>query len=349
MNHQDQEVLRLRAENTVLLARVATPQGGNVRRRTDPLTEAMRKTVFTTLKDYVWRTHKFITSPRQELRVANSVLNHMKLPQYIGNTAEVAEARRVWLSVYQDMVVHQLNKVRTYISGRAKEAAFEYMYENEGNLPNTGQLMAIAKRELANENMQRIFNFYVEKMLPRVTGNTTYWNDKKRYFSTVSTCIIEEAGIEQGKCYVPPGTEAFMLVCLEGYGSVWKEQFKLKQEEGPKAAIVTPRASKRSGPLTDAQKEWRCKFTNMDNGQCRYGGWTAEGTKRFGQYLKLVKAARLTPNSSDYEMRAQVAIRLRNDVAETNLEDYHANKKAKRSEYVPPEIEEIEDVWDEDE
>jgi hypothetical protein len=40
-----------------------------------------------------------------------------------------------------------------------------YMYENEG-IFNTGQLMAIAKRELA-ENMQRIFNFYVEDASPR--------------------------------------------------------------------------------------------------------------------------------------------------------------------------------------
>jgi hypothetical protein len=59
-------------------------------------------------------------------------------------------------------------------------------------------------------------------MLPR-DRETLYWNDKKRYF-TVSTCVIEELALN--KNVMSPSTEAFMLVCLEGYGTVWKEQFK---------------------------------------------------------------------------------------------------------------------------
>jgi hypothetical protein len=40
------------------------------------------------------------------------------------------------------------------------------LHVRERGIFNTGQLMAIAKRELA-ENMQRIFNFYVEDVSPR--------------------------------------------------------------------------------------------------------------------------------------------------------------------------------------
>jgi hypothetical protein len=138
-----------------------------------------------------------------------------------------------------------------------------------------------------------------------------------------------------------PGTEAFMLVCLEGYGTVWKEQFKLRQEE----ALRRPSSptSKRSGPLTI--KEWRCKF-NMDNGQCRYGGWTAENEAL--QAMRSWSKLRLTENSSDFEMRTDsYSIEMRSQ--RPLLRSIMPRKKAKRSEYVPPEIEEIEDVWDEDE
>jgi hypothetical protein len=70
------------------------------------------------------------------------------------------------------MVVHQLNKVRTYISG--VPGSYGYMYENR---LQHWAVNAIAKRELAKHAKK--FN-YVEDA-SRVTGNTTYWNDKKRY------------------------------------------------------------------------------------------------------------------------------------------------------------------------
>jgi hypothetical protein len=54
----------------------------HVLERTDPLTEAMRRRLDHS-QGHVWRTHS-LSQVHVRNFAANSVLNHMKLPQYVG-------------------------------------------------------------------------------------------------------------------------------------------------------------------------------------------------------------------------------------------------------------------------
>jgi hypothetical protein len=270
----------------------------------------------------LWRTIKFITHTSQKEEITEKLRGMLNLEAHEGNSPAAQAARENWCRIYESVVMSEINKCRTYVIGRIREAVFEYKDTHKGEFPPLDLWKLCASREIKEDNMT-VFVDYMDKLLPRATGNTVHWGKSKRCFETVSTCSFP--GTPEAM-FVPPSTEGFLLTVLEGYGTVWHKQWLFKQEHGKKAELPCPRA-KQGEELSAEDKTWLSKYTNMDNGQKEFGGWLPEGIKKFVDNTIMVRQARQMGRAPTLEARALALMRTRNGVTVQTAAEFNDKKR----------------------
>lgn len=317
----------------------------------------MKDLIYQTVKNTAWRTTKFVTSQAQEVRLANLVFDNLGMEEYADVNDPTLPARReTWMETYQEYCLTCLNSVRTYIIGQMKKVCFAYMDDHNGNMPVLDDVFDCTRRTCnltrsiwteGTADEDTLVRWYFDELLPRTTGNTNHWSESKRFFTPCSECTMVEPPFA-GKLYLTPSTEAFALIVMDGYRVVWQKQFKQKREEGRNSKIKTPRV-KAGMELSADDKEWRCKYTDMDNGQSRYGGWNTEGITKFARHLKGIKESRAMARNVTAETRIMVAIRGYHGVTQTNLRDYDLSRKKRQRDSTAVQREPIETCFDDDE
>jgi hypothetical protein len=143
----------------------------------------------------------------------------------------------------------EINKCRTYVIGRIHEAVFEYKDTHEGEFPPLDLWKLCASREIKEDNMT-VFVDYMDKLLPRATGNTVHWGKSKRCFETVSACNFPG---NPKPCLFLQVLKVFCSLSSKVMGQCGK-QWLFKQEHGKKAEL----------PCPDAKQQKNCPLrTNL--------------------------------------------------------------------------------------
>lgn len=343
LSETDQQIADLQAQ-LAASQQAHVARGATASKKKRERSDEMEKLIAKTVKDVTWRTVKYVTSDKQEQQLAIMVLDNLGLDEYLGNDAETQARRQVWLSVYASYCTQELNKTRSYVISRLKEAAFEYMDAHDGKLPSPAQIISCGKRVVTVPAMRTLFEWYVDKYLVRAAGNTTHWNENKRLFEIISECHFPG---EPTKYYITASTEAFACIVFDGYSLVWKNQWQLKKDN-KKAKIPVPRR-KKGVVLTAQQKSLRSKYTDMDNGQTRFGGWNTEAIRKFTQLKDLIKEARALEPNLDVERDCMASLKVEHGLEEEEtLEEYLSKKKKSKKTSSAPVVEEIDCFGDED-
>lgn len=339
-------VEQLEKENQAQANQLAASNG----RKSTPLKKEMQERIKSKVRMELWRTIKFVSSNNQQMQMTRMLCTLLGDENMTGNGPEAEHARQEWVTLHADYCLQQLNNTRSYVIGRLREAAFAYMDQeaagSDDGVPTLLSYASLKKAIYRNFDPDtdegafdmRTFQWYVHKLLPRAAGNPKHWGVTKYCFKTISVSHFPDSPT---KLHVPPNTEAFCLIVWEGYSQLWKEQW-IKKRQDPKANIKPPRKKGGQEP-TNEEKKLLAKCTTLDAGQKQFGGWKIEWVRKFVQYKKEIKEIRKTGKSQDIELKAMLAIRAAEEIAESDLEAYLAAKKKRKAEetVAPPEIDDL--------
>jgi hypothetical protein len=92
--------------------------------------------------------------------------------------------------------------------------------------------------QIKEDNMT-VFVDYMDKLLPRATGNTVHWGK----VSDASRPLVP--AVFQVTCHVcSSSTEGILLTILEGYGTVWAKQWLSSRNMARKPSFHAPMRNK---------------------------------------------------------------------------------------------------------
>jgi hypothetical protein len=208
------------------------------------------ETITDAIKSYAWRGIKIVTDEGVAKLLARKLLESMNLEGYVGNSTEAKQKRDEWVELHTNFVVNIHNKHRCYVVNRIKEqCAKPYLDEHNGKLPPMEDVIRMLRRNFnpVDEHDYKLMKWYWTKLIFFATGNTEDWGPDTHLFSTMSTAGPPNANGDSKKLYVPPSTEAFAVLTLEGNHEKWTYMHKIKKEYPNKKhtpLIIDPKTKK---------------------------------------------------------------------------------------------------------
>jgi len=308
-----------------------------------PVSEEQKHQIYTTIRTVAWRTTKFVVNKKDSLFLAGQVYDSLVYDDGVEETQRPV-VKAAWADDFCELIVTQLNGVRSYIIGRMREEAIKLLdqiaHDNdtqEPELPSFEDMKAAITRDFdttvtdeKNKVRQDLFVWYADNFLRMAAGDPNDWGPHKRFFSTISVSHLPGRPNAQ---HIPASTEAFCLVVWEGYRRVWMTQWKLVSQD-PKANIKPPRMKKDGRPLTTAEKALLSDCTDLDKGRVNFGGWKKAYVQKFQQYKVLIKGKRQEEASQTVEMWAMLKMRANAGVTHTTVEEWEKDKKKRKHDEV---------------
>lgn len=311
LNHAKVQLREMDAKNKRLCARLAA-QGGE---KNDAVVDAIN----TKVKDFLWRTTKFISSDPGLRRAASKVMR-----MFPENSTLSTSEQENWLATYQQNVNTAVNNRRSYVQGEMRVKAHKWM--DEGNeLPTVKDMLMCATRDIpdpGDDRMMNIFVFYWDVILPVVAGaGQKTWGPNKRHYELISDARAVD---DPSKPLFGHSTEAFVVVQWENNYDRWLASYAYKKEHNVKKLPT------RKGDLKDADF-FDGKFTDQNGGQQAYGGWTEKGLQQFNSYQEMIKDRRAQDNyateARDLETIALASIKNKHGIQAATAKQ---NRKRKR-------------------
>ena len=169
------------------------------------------------------------------------------------------------------------------------------------DLPTVKEILDLFKENNPKEvekskRKKAVLTWYANSWLPCASGNE-YYNDKinTTVMYTDETMIGNEA-----KVRVTISSEAFGLLQLENCSDKWPAMFEYKALHGDNKDSAIPRKGEEAEPF-------KAKYSDSKKGQIKYGGWSAEGLKRYNSMITSIVCFR----ARDRGRHNQMAIYMR--------------------------------------
>lgn len=211
------------------------------------------------------------------------------------------DAEETWLATHKEDVRTSLNNVRNFVQQELRKLVLHhYETETEDLLPTVAEILKLMERKgLASGNnkgrMEEVFDFYWDKLLPKVAGHVN-WCPTKRHYSLLSAATTPSP--IEGEADIPcvHHTSEGILVAL------WEHCFPRWRYE-----CIQKRTNKAVDPEHEDMKGK--DYITAIAGRNKYGGWTNTGRDRVKVLSALCKAARKKPSVEAIERDALQRIR----------------------------------------
>ena len=274
------------------------------------------------IKDVVFRTVKFMTTDAEQVEFVKMVFKAIDFADPFPGGFE--EFHRV----YHAYCLHQLNDHRNYVVQQTRKEIWAYMSGHDGVPPSFSLLEAIVMRTASsnpNQAQKTLAVWYVGKLLTRVTG-TVDWAKPRYYYEHLSLAHFPD---KPNKKYVPPSTEALLLLICKGHIPVWKAQWDYRKLHGYDAPLPNIRIKNPDNP--DELTAFRNKYTEPAGGGDKFGGWTEEAITLFAKYREDITDARLLDTTPAFEEMLMLGLRAKHNVAHANIAAYEAAQNTPRA------------------
>ena len=277
----DPELLRLKkeleeamAENQTLASELQSvkKRKGRSGSRVAVTTEMTKKFTEVT-KHVVWKVCKFLVNDDQVFRATKIAMEN--IPQ-LQKKMVVAEKEQVekWVEAYSEaygsVITAALNGHRSERQGGLRTAYLERAKDGK-KLPNPSELLQIVKRKDIDpkehpENWE-LFLWYWEVLLTKVVGSKR-WGYSQKYYGRISDHAPPD---KPNDPYISASDEAMVVLLWENCG-----------QRFPYAAKCAAKGEKEN----KKDKLYQSKYTDASCGQDKWGGWNAEGRKRFRELCR---------------------------------------------------------------
>ena len=233
--------------------------------------------------------------------------------------AELAEAEETWKNAYASTIRIALNKQRNYVQQEVREVMeLVFREQKEAEYPNVEQMMNIIVRDKMDrdtpkperELYEKLFDNYWNVLIPKVAGHSS-WGPNKRHHGLLSF-HKEDPNDKDAIPYVSASDEAFLAVLWMNCYNKWAYKAECS----------------RNNTEPDANHEaMQTPYTNAKGGQKRFGGWTADGIKKFDDLKAKIDKNRY--KQEKYVVAVEQAALERIRKAE-KVEEKEANRKTKK-------------------
>lgn len=292
-----EEAKRLK-KRAKLAATVGSKKVGNGKQMSAMSREVCKKT-----KTDLWPVKKFIYNDEKLIAATKFVLKRLgDLVEFDGMRGDSKmEAEETWLAMHKEDVRTSLNNVRNFVQQELRKLVIHhYDTEQEDLLPTVPEILKLLERKgLASGNnkvrMEAVFDFYWDKLLPKVAGHVN-WCPTKRHYSLLSTATTPSP--IEGEADIPcvHHTSEGILVAL------WEHCFPRWSYE-----CIQKRTKKDVDPKhADMQGK---DYISAIAGRNKYGGWTKIGRERVKALSAMCKAARKKPSLEAIERDALQRLR----------------------------------------
>jgi hypothetical protein len=261
-------------------------------------------------KGYLFSICKFISNEAQEINAARLMIKYSDLPK---EAIATKEDRNKFVMTYKEIIKKTLFERRSYIATELRKIFLKYWYDQHKQFPTLDQFIKCLERKIdikLNDDMN-LFISYVEEFLPKVVG-AVEWTQKIRPFTTISNAIRQNTT----KPLISSSDEAFLVLTVANCIQRWTEECK-EDEKRPK------------NERKEKSKNVNGIFTKCDSGQCKYGGWNAEGMKYYNDLVEKSNAAREDPRCKEVEEACLEHIRRREGITAKSWAE-HVRRKRRR-------------------
>ena len=324
--------VELENENALLKRRICDLEASNsaIKRSKKVQSTAMCSLIKTTVKQTLWRTVKFLTSPAQQEAFVEKVWDNLDIDSAYRESINKYE----WKVAYSAYCCKALNEQRSYVVSRIRDAAFDILNKGVGTLPTFGQVYGCAQRKTAPKSRDTLV-WYTDILLAKGAGHRHGWNKQKRCFYGPSKCCF---GTQVSKLHIPASTEAFCCVVWECFRDTWIAQHEF-MEANTGESIPVPRA-KKGEVVPEDMRKYLSKYTQLDAGSSPMGGWSNAGMTRYNTICNTIIQARKTPAYAEAETEILPSIREKNEVTQNTYEEY-MNKTRRTQPTAVPQVQEI--------
>jgi len=297
------------AELEAELAIISASKGRKFKPNTEELTR-----IKTAIKVYVWRQVKFITNHDQAKQVCKMVWKHIKM---FRRDEELTQ--KTFTYKYVESVLSSFTQIRSYQMAQMEKS---YQSYREKPKPTLDEMELCLWREIniKDERQKNVFLWYLDCYLPKATGSSQLFGPNHRRYATISKVVTAE---DKKLQVMTPKHEAFAVLTFENNLSRWQYydklcpkhghlQFLLMKKKHPSDVDKTvEECVKGKASLRIYSDKCKGKYTLLDNGQSKYGGWTAEGMNRYKVLLTAAKLGRANVTCEPLEKEALKEIRLK--------------------------------------
>ena len=275
-----------------------------------PISTEMQEAVFDKTGTELWRTCKFLATPKQQdlamLIVMRQIPAAAKYLPPEGDELECQAVARNFNNTYGTTLTKRLNALRNQTQSGLGSA---YVARAKKNLvmPNPKQFLQIVMREglqddgiLTQEEVdqhQEWFMWYWDHCLVKIAGQKNWGQNVRRY------CPISSGhpADDPKKKYITSSHEAFLVLCYENCG----QRFPYMAEK----AMLGKEVNKMS-------QRYQSKYTRPNVGQQTWGGWDAPSRYRYIELVKAIKKAKREPHVAELERTILLMIQLEHNIVE---------------------------------
>ena len=311
------------------------------RSKKSKLNEELMALVRQHVKKITFKTFKFIQTAEQEQMFINAVTDRMKLSEHEGEGNEPAQKRVQFQLLHGKFMKKVLNESRNYVQSQLKNMAYLFMEQNRNtNLPPMKDLLQCLQRKLpiSDANEQSII-FYFDYMMPKATGVGEDYNEKIRYYETISKAKSDP---DREEVDITPETEAYCLLVVENNYKKWMKLKELDTPELKRNRVLKVQLGKKENHTerdeakhyylhTEDHLELSTKYTEPNSGSKDNGGWSMDGARRYAAFRKHAHRARNTAEGQKWEAGALEFLRNKNEITEAT----HALQQKKKGKRVP--------------
>ena len=175
-----------------------------------------------------------------------------------------------------------MNDKKNYAISRIREATMNWAFDHQGQIPTLDDVYQCAMRNIDHtkpEEME-LFKWYGTDLLKAVLGRS--WDESVFNFAHISTATNK---YDPGKKLVRSSTEAFICLVYENNEEKYPAVYNYLKEFGRNAKIP-PRNKENKGELL-----YKTKWTDQDQGQKAFSGWSPESLVQFKKYSTTIKEA----------------------------------------------------------
>jgi hypothetical protein len=215
-----------------------------------------------------------------------------------------------------------LNDHHSYCQNAMKDACIAWMKDNKKEkLPSNEEFMKILTRDPGVD--KKLFAWWWETYMPKATGNQKIWNEKNKYFGNLSTHC--PPGMPRD-VFITPSTEAWGMLLIMNCRERWPKIMQLKKASSARITYTKGgKASHKAGTtIVDVRTEpdFLGVYTRSDAGQKKFGGWSAEGLKKYKELVQLNKEGRAKDTTPALEAEVLAQLRMNNGIVGDNWEDH---------------------------
>ena len=282
------------------------------RQKTGLLDKETRNLIKSLVRKRIFKTFKFTTSEEQNMYYVNAVVSALNIEEHKGNDAANIKKRAEFVVKYAKYIKRCLNDARNYVQSEMKKSCFAYLEKDPNNtIPDFRKLLLCLQRKLEiNDENKPVILFYMDLMMPKMTGNGDDYNEKIRYYETISDAKSDP---DQAEMDVTCETEAFGLLVIENNYTKWPTLHPLEKTKEPNKKLTIIETKKEDHTNKNEEKyhyfyvddhpNLRTKWTDPTSGKVVDGGWTREGIERFAKFRKHCRYNRLTEEGKEWEKK----------------------------------------------